>query len=62
MKPDQLSQKILLLWLNDDSFKPQPLTKLNCLRNYLQSADPTIKLPFKNYWSGRIVESFYYGK
>ena len=46
-KPDQSSQKILLLWLNDDSFQPQPLTKLNCLRNYLQSADPNIKLPFK---------------
>ena len=46
-KPDQSSQKILLLWLNDDSFQLQPLTKLNCLRNYLQSADPNIKLPFK---------------
>ena len=46
-KPGQLSQKILLLWLNDDSFQPQPLAKLNCLRNFLQSADPTRKLPFK---------------
>jgi hypothetical protein len=39
--------RVLLLWLNDDSFKSQPLVKLNCLRSYLESADPTIKLPLK---------------
>ncbi len=43
----QQHDKVLLLWLNDDSFQPQPLARLNCLINYLQSADPKVKLPFK---------------
>ena len=46
-KDDQSDQKVLLLWLNDDSFQPQPLTKLNCLLSYLKSANPGIKVLFK---------------
>jgi hypothetical protein len=43
----QFKKKVLLLWLNDDSFQPTPLAKLSCLFNYIKSADPTGKLHFK---------------
>ena len=36
----------MLLWLNDDSFEPQPLAKLNNLINFLQSANENIILPY----------------
>ena len=44
---DQGQDKVLLLWLNDDSFQPQPLARLKCLIRYLESADPGQKLSFK---------------
>jgi hypothetical protein len=43
----QQHDKVLLLWLNDDSFQPQPLARLHCLIKYLQSGDPSRQLPFK---------------
>jgi hypothetical protein len=39
--------RVLLLWLNDDSFELQPLVKLNNLIKFLQSAGKDIVLPYK---------------
>lgn len=43
----QRQDRVLLLWLNDSSFQPQPLARLHCLIKYLQSGDPNRQLPFK---------------
>jgi hypothetical protein len=43
----QQQDRILLLWLNDDSFQPNPLERLNCLIKYLRSAEPARQLSVK---------------
>ncbi len=46
-KSDRRPGRVLLLWLNDDSFEPDPLAKLNTLIKFLQSAGKNIILPYK---------------